>query len=182
MIKDTGITDLLLIEPKVFKDERGYFFESYNRRIMENNRLNHQWVQDNESLSCYGTLRGLHYQVGENAQAKLVRVIKGEVLDVVVDLRKTSPTYGQHFSQILNEDNKLQLIVPRGFAHGFIVLSESAIFSYKCDNFYNKDSEGCINAMDEDLKIDWLLPTKDILRSEKDKNAPTFVNSIPSGL
>jgi dTDP-4-dehydrorhamnose 3,5-epimerase len=161
----------------VFKDSRGYFFESFNQNKF--NALIGQevnFVQDNESFSSKGVLRGLHFQTGDYAQAKLVRAVKGTVLDVVVDMRKESPTFSKHFSIELSEDNKRQLFVPRGFAHGFIVLSETAIFSYKCDNFYNKPSEKGLRYDDPSLAIDWRLPTKEFIVSEKDLVLPTLSN------
>lgn len=174
-IKETKLKGCFIIEPHVFVDSRGYFQETYNQKTF------HQFtgeetlfVQDNESLSSKGVLRGLHYQTGEHAQAKLVRVIRGKVMDVAVDLRKESPTYGEHFSIELSGVNKTQLFVPRGFAHGFVVLEDDTIFSYKCDNFYNKASEGGIIYNDQMLKIDWILKQEDLIISEKDKLLPTF--------
>ena len=152
------IQGLVIIEPTVYEDSRGYFFEAYNSALFEKNGITTQFVQDNQSLSSYGTLRGLHYQRGPHAQAKLVRVIEGRVLDVAVDLRKESSTYGQWFSVELTGKNNLQLFIPRGFAHGFSVLSETAIFSYKCDNFYHKASEAGIRYDDPALAIDWQSP------------------------
>jgi len=166
-----------VLEPTVFKDNRGYFFESFNQNTF--NKLigkTIDFVQDNESFSKKGTLRGLHLQIGDYAQAKLVRVIKGTVLDVVVDLRKDSPTYAEHFSIELSEENKTQLFVPKGFAHGFIVLSDTAIFSYKCDNFYNKSCEHGIRYDDPSLGVDWILPEEDFIVSEKDLVLPTLSN------
>lgn len=174
-VTETKLIGCFIIEPKVFKDSRGYFFESFNQhRFNELIGKNIDFVQDNESFSSKGVLRGLHFQTGEYAQAKLVRVIKGMVLDVVVDLRKDSPTFSKHFSIELSEDNKKQLFVPRGFAHGFIVLSETAIFSYKCDNFYNSASEQGLRYDDTSLGIDWRLPTKEFIVSEKDLVLPTL--------
>ncbi len=171
----TEIEGLMIYDPRVFADERGYFMESYNRQFFEgNSEINCEFVQDNESLSGYGTLRGLHYQAGEHCQAKLVRVIQGSVLDVAVDLREGSKTYGQHVSVELTEENKRQFFVPRGFAHGFVVLSEKALFSYKCDNYYSKPSEGGIRYDDPTLNIDWGVDKKDIILSEKDAILPTF--------
>ncbi len=166
---ETRLKNCCIIEPTVFKDERGYFFETFNKDKFEKSigqRID--FVQDNESLSTRGVLRGLHFQKGEFAQAKLVRVIKGEVLDVAVDLREDSPTYMQCESVILSEDNKKQFFIPRGFAHGFVVLSQEAIFSYKCDNYYNKDSEGGIRYDDPRLGIDWKLNKEELILSEKD--------------
>lgn len=171
--KPTKLEGCFVIEPKVFKDERGYFFESYNLNTFNNlNGDEVKFVQDNESYSTKGVLRGLHYQRGEHAQAKLVRVIKGKVLDVAVDVRKGSKTFGEYVAVELSEENKKQLFVPRGFAHGFIVLSETAIFSYKCDNFYNKESEGGIIYSDSQLNIDWKLPENEFIISEKDMVLP----------
>jgi dTDP-4-dehydrorhamnose 3,5-epimerase len=178
-VTETHLQGCFIIEPKVFEDQRGYFFETFNQ-----NRFNQligdevNFVQDNESASTKGVLRGLHYQTGTHAQAKLVRVIEGVVLDVVVDLRKDSKTYGEQFSIELSASNKKQLFVPRGFAHGFIVLSDTAIFSYKCDNYYNKASEGGIIYNDKHLNIDWQLPESQFIISEKDLELPTFENSI----
>jgi dTDP-4-dehydrorhamnose 3,5-epimerase len=181
MIKKTGIDGLMLIEPKVFGDDRGYFFESYSEKAFQDEGLNYSWVQDNESFSSRGVLRGMHYQVGNMAQAKLVRVVQGEVLDVVVDLRKDSPSFGQHFSEILSGDNKRQMLIPRGFAHGFIVLSDHAIFAYKCDNFYAPDSEESIHPLDPSLDIDWILPKDLIQMSSKDERGLPFDQHTPSG-
>jgi len=174
---ETKLKGCFILEPNVFKDSRGYFFESLNQNKF--NALIGQevnFVQDNESFSSKGVLRGLHFQTGDYAQAKLVRAVKGTVLDVVVDMRKESPTFSKHFSIELSEDNKRQLFVPRGFAHGFIVLSETAIFSYKCDNFYNKPSEKGLRYDDPSLAIDWRLPTKEFIVSEKDLVLPTLSN------
>ncbi|MCK7589516.1 dTDP-4-dehydrorhamnose 3,5-epimerase [Subsaxibacter sp. CAU 1640] len=176
---ETNLQGCFVLEPRVFDDQRGYFFESFNQKTF--NELigqNISFVQDNESSSTKGVLRGLHFQKGEHAQAKLVRVIKGKVLDVVVDLRKDSKTYGQQFSLELSEANKKQLFVPKGFAHGFIVLSDSAIFSYKCDNYYNKESEGGIIYNDKTLNIDWQLPEESYIISSKDLELPPFENLI----
>lgn len=167
---ETKLKGCYIIEPKVFHDDRGYFFESFNQeafnKIIGNNV---KFVQDNESFSTKGVLRGLHFQKGEFAQAKLVRVIKGKVLDVAVDIRKDSPTFGEYISVILSEENKKQLFIPRGFAHGFVVLSANAKFSYKCDNFYSKDAESGIIYNDAILNIDWVLPNKSLIISEKDR-------------
>lgn len=166
---ETKLKECFIIEPKVFNDERGYFMESFNQNTF--NKLigqNINFIQDNESFSTKGVLRGLHFQKGEYAQAKLVRVVKGCVLDVAVDIRKDSPTFGEHVSLELSEENKKQFFVPRGFAHGFIVLSDTAIFSYKCDNFYNKESEGGIIYNDKQLNIDWKLNEYKFIISEKD--------------
>ncbi|SHK42362.1 dTDP-4-dehydrorhamnose 3,5-epimerase [Epilithonimonas mollis] len=174
-IKETPLKDCYIVEPTIFEDERGYFFEKFNeKRFEELTGMNGHFVQDNISKSSYGVLRGLHLQKGEHAQAKLVSCLEGKVLDVAVDLRKDSPTFGQWFSIELTEQNKLQLYVPRGFGHGFSVLSETAVFSYKCDNFYNKESEGSVLWNDTDLAIDWKLPPHDIILSDKDKTSPAF--------
>ena len=170
---ETTLSDCLVLEPSLFNDKRGYFFESFNsKQFNQLTGFNVNFVQDNESFSSKGVLRGLHFQKGEWAQAKLVRVIKGKVLDVVVDLREGSKTYGKYISVELSEENKKQLFVPRGFAHGFVVLSEFAIFNYKCDNFYNKASESGIIFNDSVLNIDWQLNTNEILVSEKDLELP----------
>lgn len=164
----TAIEGLVIIEPKVFKDARGYFFESFSQREFEENVRKINFVQDNESMSSYGVMRGLHYQIPPFTQSKLVRCVKGRVLDVAVDIRKGSPTYGQHVAVELTEDNHRQFFVPRGFAHGFAVLSEIAIFQYKCDNFYAPEADGGISIKDESLGIDWLIPTENAILSEKD--------------
>ena len=175
IVEETKLKGCFILEPTVFKDSRGYFFESFNQqKFNESIGLNINFIQDNESFSVNGTLRGLHYQKGEFAQAKLVRVIKGNVLDIAVDIRKESPTFGEHISLELSEENKKQLFIPRGFAHGFIVLSDTAIFSYKCDNFYNKESEGGIIYNDKDLNIDWKLDESELIFSEKDLELPWF--------
>lgn len=170
----TDIKDLYIIEPKVFSDDRGYFFESFSQLQFLNEKLNYTFVQDNEAKSNYGVIRGLHYQLNDKAQSKLVRVIQGTVLDVVVDIRANSETYGKVFSIELTESNKLQLLIPKGFAHGYSVLSETAIFSYKCDEFYSKDNEGGINLFDATLNIDWRIPSSQVIISEKDKLWPNF--------
>jgi dTDP-4-dehydrorhamnose 3,5-epimerase len=171
----TNLSGCYILEPKVFIDERGYFMESFNEQTFEKGvRSKVHFVQDNQSFSSKGVLRGLHYQTGEHAQAKLVRVLEGEVLDVVVDIRPDSSTYGQSFSILLSAENQKQLYIPRGFAHGFLVTSKTAIFFYKCDNFYNKESEGGIIYNDSSLKIDWNFPEKDLIISEKDIILPTF--------
>ena len=171
---DTGFEGLFVIEPKVFGDHRGFFFESYNQKIFRELGINHIFVQDNESLSSYGTLRGLHFQEGEFSQAKLVRVVKGKVLDVVVDVRRDSKTYGKSFSCELSEENKKVMMIPRGFAHGFVVLSETSVFQYKCDNFYSPANEAGIHYADPDLGIDWKVPADKILMSDKDKLLPNL--------
>jgi dTDP-4-dehydrorhamnose 3,5-epimerase len=168
-LHETPINDLVVLEPKVFGDERGYFMEPFNAKWFTEHVGPTDFVQDNESKSSRGVLRGLHFQKPPMAQAKLVRVIQGEVLDVAVDLRKDSPTYGHSYSILLNESNKKQLFVPRGFAHGFAVLSETAIFSYKVDNWYSPENEGGILWDDADLNIDWNLDPSEVLLSAKDK-------------
>ena len=174
-IKNTPLKDCYIIEPTVFEDERGYFYEKFNEKKFEElTGLNGHFVQDNISKSSYGVLRGLHLQKGESAQAKLVSCLEGKVFDVAVDLREDSPTFGQWFGIELTPENKLQLYVPRGFGHGFSVLSETAVFSYKCDNFYQKDAEGSVIYNDPELNIDWKLPADAIILSEKDGKLPTF--------
>ena len=165
---------ILVLEPDIFGDQRGFFFESYNKKRYEDAGINFDFVQDNISKSKKGTIRGLHYQVGDKAQGKLCQVIEGEVLDVAVDIRFDSPTFGKHFSQILNSEKKLQLWIPPGFAHGFSVLSEEAIFSYKCTNYYSKTHERAILYNDHELNIDWKISKP--LVSEKDLNAALFKN------
>lgn len=173
---ETSIKDLFVIQPQIFEDSRGYFFESYTQKSFEENNLKVSFVQDNQSLSQKGVLRGLHFQAPPFAQGKLVRVIKGSVLDVAVDIRKNSATYGKHFSIELNESNKTMLWVPEGFAHGFATLEDNTIFSYKCTNYYNKASEGCINHNDPQLAIDWKLSSPQL--SEKDKKGESFSTFI----
>ncbi|MBP7184644.1 MAG: dTDP-4-dehydrorhamnose 3,5-epimerase [Saprospiraceae bacterium] len=168
----TPIEGLLIFEPNIHADERGYFYESYNRNLFEKNGVFVDFVQDNQSLSSYGVLRGLHYQVGECAQTKLVRVIIGEVLDVAVDLRRNSVTYGQWFSVRLSGENHKQFLIPAGFAHGYVVLSEQALFSYKCDNFYNKNAEGGLHFADPNLNIDWEIDLTKVIVSNKDAVLP----------
>jgi len=177
---ETGFEGLLILEPKVFGDERGYFFESYNEATHANLGLHHHWVQDNQSSSTYGVIRGLHFQKPPHAQTKLLRVLEGEILDVVVDLRSDHPTYGKYFSVLLSAENKKQLLVPKGFAHGFSVLSPSAQVMYKCDALYNKSSEAGIVYNDPDLKIDWQLNPSSIVVSDKDRILPTL-SLIESG-
>ena len=166
----TDIEGLVIIEPKVFKDARGYFFESFSQREFEEKVRKVNFVQDNESMSSYGVMRGLHFQRPPYTQSKLVRCVKGRVLDVAVDIRKGSPTYGKHVAVELSEDNHRQFFVPRGFAHGFAVLSDTAIFQYKCDNFYAPQADGGISIKDESLGIDWQIPTEQALLSDKDIN------------
>ena len=171
-ISKTAIDGVLIIEPQVFEDERGYFFESYNQAKMEEAGLHYNFIQDNQSKSSYGVVRGIHFQKGEYAQAKLVRVLEGTVLDVAVDLRKNSPTFGKYVAVELSAENKKQLMIPRGFGHGFAVLSKTAVFAYKCDNVYNKASEGGIRFNDPDIGVDWKINPDEAILSEKDKNAP----------
>jgi dTDP-4-dehydrorhamnose 3,5-epimerase len=174
----TKLEGCFIIEPKIISDERGYFMESFNEKTFENG-VGHQvhFVQDNQSFSSKGVLRGLHYQTGEHAQAKLVRVLQGEVLDVAVDIRPNSATFGQYEAVFLSGENQKQFFVPRGFAHGFLVLSETATFFYKCDNFYNKESEGGIIFNDTTINIDWEFPPNELLVSAKDKIQPTLENA-----
>ena len=168
-VKKTDIEGVLIIEPKVFGDARGYFLESFNaKEFAEKTGLNINFVQDNESMSSYGVMRGLHFQNPPYTQSKLVRCVKGAVLDVAVDIRKGSPTYGKHVTVELTEDNHRQFFVPRGFAHGFAVLSETAVFQYKCDNFYAPQADGGISILDNSLGIDWQIPTDKTLLSDKD--------------
>lgn len=173
----TAIEDVVIIEPDVFGDARGYFFESYSQKKFDEQVRPVKFVQDNESKSKYGVLRGLHFQKGKDAQSKLVRVVKGRVLDVAVDIRKGSPTFGKYVAVELTEDNHRQLFVPRGFAHGFSVLSEEAIFQYKCDNLYAPQAEGAIAWNDPEVGIDWQLPAEDVLLSAKDANHPMLKDS-----
>jgi dTDP-4-dehydrorhamnose 3,5-epimerase len=174
----THIEDLLIFEPQVFEDSRGYFFEAYNEEVFQQFGLSIKFVQDNQSSSSYGVIRGLHYQLNPYAQTKLVRVLEGAILDVAVDIRKDSPTYGKHFSLELSAANKKQLLVPAGFAHGFSVLSEKAVVLYKCDKLYNKASEAGILYNDPALEIDWKIPHDNALISEKDQKLPLFNQSL----
>ena len=172
-IKETHIKGLLVIEPDVFGDARGYFMESFSeRKFAAHTGIDVKFVQDNESRSSYGVVRGLHFQRAPHAQAKLVRVVSGRALDVAVDLREGSETYGKHFSIELSGENHLQVFIPKGFAHGFATLSEAVVFQYKCDEYYAPDSEAAIIWNDPDLNIDWRLPAEDVLVSDKDKNHP----------
>lgn len=172
-IKETHIKGLLVIEPDVFGDARGYFMESFSeRKFAAHTGIDVKFVQDNESRSSYGVVRGLHFQRAPHAQAKLVRVVSGRALDVAVDLREGSETYGKHFSIELSGENHLQVFIPKGFAHGFAALSEEVVFQYKCDEYYAPDSEAAIIWNDPDLNIDWRLPAEDVLVSDKDKNHP----------
>lgn len=168
----TNIKGVVIIEPRLFKDDRGYFFESYSERDFNKQVGEVHFVQDNESKSSYGVMRGLHFQRPPFTQSKLVRCVKGAVLDVAVDIRKGSPTYGQHVAVELTEDNHRQFFIPRGFAHGFAVLSPEAIFQYKCDNFYHPDADGGISILDTSLGIDWRIPTEHAILSEKDTKHP----------
>ncbi len=170
----TAIDGVVIVEPRIFNDERGYFYESFSDREFREKVCNTTFVQDNQSKSSYGVLRGLHFQKAPHAQSKLVRVIKGKVIDVAVDIRKGSPTYGKYVAVELTEDNHRQLFVPRGFAHGFVVLSEEAVFQYKCDNFYNKESEGSLRWNDTDLGVDWGITEAEALLSDKDTVSPLF--------
>jgi dTDP-4-dehydrorhamnose 3,5-epimerase len=173
-LENTFINDLVVLIPLVFEDERGYFFEAYNKSKLEQLGIQIDFVQDNQSFSKKGTLRGLHYQNPPFPQTKLVRVLEGEIMDVAVDLRKDSSTFGKHFGIILSSDNKKQLLVPRGFAHGFSVLSETAVVQYKCDQYYNKESEGGIRYDDPTLNIDWGMDLASAIVSEKDVLLPNF--------
>lgn len=167
----TDIEGVVIVEPRVFEDERGYFFESYNEAEFIANGITNKFVQDNQSKSSYGVIRGLHCQLGEHAQAKLVRVLEGKVLDVAVDVRKGSPTFGKHVAVELSAENKRQLFIPRGFLHGFSVLSETAVFAYKCDNLYCKASEFGIRYDDEEIGVNWQIPADKVITSEKDRMA-----------
>lgn len=171
-IIETEIQGVCIIEPKVFGDSRGYFFESFSKKEFESKVGPVEFVQDNESKSCYGVVRGLHFQKPPHAQSKLVRVVKGKVLDVAVDLRKDSPTYGRHVAVELSEDNHRQVFIPKGFAHGFSVLSEEAVFQYKCDDYYAPETEGAVAWNDPELNIDWRIPADMMILSEKDKRHP----------
>lgn len=174
----THIPDLLIFEPKVFEDARGYFFESYNANTFSAENINIKFVQDNQARSTYGVLRGLHYQLAPYAQTKLIRVLSGAIIDVAVDIRKGSPTYGQSFAIELSAENKKQLLVPKGFAHGYSVISETAEVMYKCDEFYHKASEGGIIYNDPTLNIDWMIPADKALVSEKDILLPGIDDCI----
>jgi dTDP-4-dehydrorhamnose 3,5-epimerase len=176
-ITETPLPGLLIIEPRVFEDARGYFFETYQEERYNEAGINANFIQDNESKSVRGVVRGLHYQLAPWSQAKLVRVVQGRVFDVAVDLRRGSPTFGQWFGFELSEQNKKQMFVPRGFAHGFSVLSETAVFSYKCDNIYNREAERSINPNDSALNINWNLESADAIISEKDMAAPMLANA-----
>lgn len=177
-IIETSIKGVVILEPRIFADDRGYFFESFSQKVFDELVRPIRFVQDNESKSKYGVLRGLHFQKGEHAQSKLVRVVKGRVLDVAVDVRRGSPTFGKYVSVELSEENKRQFFIPRGFAHGFAVLSQEAVFQYKCDNYYAPESEGAIAWNDPDIGIDWRVEASDILLSEKDKKHPRLADSL----
>ena len=178
-VQHTPLDGCLILEPKVFRDHRGYFFESFNQAdFQKTTDLDIRFIQDNQSFSNYGTVRGLHYQTGDWAQSKLIRVISGEILDVALDIRTDSKTFGKHFSLVLSAENFLQLYIPKGFAHGFSVLSTSAIIAYKCDRFYNQASETGIRYNDKTLGNDWKIPTKKMIVSDKDLSLPGFENVL----
>ena len=168
-IIETEIEGVVILEPRIFKDDRGYFYESFSQREFEEKVCQTTFVQDNQSMSVYGVVRGLHFQKPPYCQSKLVRCIKGAVLDVAVDIRKGSPTFGKYVAVELTEENHRQFFIPRGFAHGFAVLSDEAVFQYKCDNYYNKESEGAIAWNDEQIAVDWRLLSEKVILSEKDK-------------
>lgn len=176
-IVETEIPEVKIIEPKIFADSRGYFFESFSQSLFEQKICRTTFVQDNESRSTFGVLRGLHFQLPPFSQSKLVRVVSGEVLDIAVDIRKGSPTFGKYVTVKLSSENKRQFFIPRGFAHGFMVLSSEAIFQYKCDNYYAPDYEGSVRWNDPELNIDWEINIDSIVLSEKDKNAPLLNDS-----
>ncbi|MBQ4070076.1 MAG: dTDP-4-dehydrorhamnose 3,5-epimerase [Alphaproteobacteria bacterium] len=178
----TEIEGVVIVEPRVFEDARGYFFESYNEDEFVKNGITNRFVQDNQSKSSYGVVRGLHCQLGEHAQAKLVRVLAGRVLDVAVDIRKNSPTFGKYVAVELSDENKRQLFIPRGFLHGFSVLSDQAVFAYKCDNLYCKDAEFGIRFDDPDIGIDWKVPVDKIITSDKDRIAKGLKDVPDNGL
>ena len=178
-IVKTSIPDVLILEPRVFSDPRGYFFESFSQKKFEEEVCKTIFVQDNESKSSFGVLRGLHFQKAPDAQSKLVRIIQGKVLDVAVDIRVGSPTYGQHVAVELSGENKRQFFIPRGFAHGFVVLSDEVIFQYKCDNYYAPQSEGSLAWDDPALGIDWKIDSSKVLLSEKDKKSPLLSELEP---
>lgn len=178
-ITETGINGLVVIEPRVFDDERGYFFESYNQQRFIDSGINTVFVQDNESKSTFGVLRGLHYQVQPKGMTKLIRTTKGKILDVALDIRQNSATFGKYFSIILSAKNKKQLFIPKGFAHGFLVLSKKAVVNYKCDEFYSKEHESGILWNDPALNIDWGIELSKVILSDKDKTQPTFRSHKP---
>jgi len=177
-VTKTAFPDLLILEPAIFKDSRGYFFESYNAAALSAHQIDIVFVQDNQARSSYGVVRGLHFQQTPHAQTKLIRVISGVILDAVVDLRKNAPTYGKSFCITLSAENNIQLLIPKGFAHGYSVLSETAEVMYKCDAFYNKQAEGSIQMNDPALAIDWKIPTAEQIVSEKDLLSPLFADSV----
>ena len=174
----TIIDGVVIIEPRIFEDERGYFYESFSQREFEEKVCNTVFVQDNQSKSTYGVVRGLHFQKPPYAQSKLVRCVSGKVLDVVVDIRRNSPTFGRYISVELSGENHRQLFIPRGFAHGYAVLSDEAVFQYKCDNFYNKESEGAIAWDDPEINVDWLIPADKVILSVKDMQNRTLAESV----
>ena len=174
----TKLEGVVIIEPRIFKDARGYFFESFSQKEFNEKVMPINFVQDNESMSSYGVMRGLHYQRMPYTQSKLVRCVKGRVLDVAVDIRKGSPTFGQHVAVELSEENHRQFFIPRGFAHGFAVLSDVAVFQYKCDNFYAPQADAGIQLLDEALGIDWKIPTAEAILSEKDLNQPLLTEAV----
>ncbi len=178
-VSDTAFEGLKVINPKVHGDDRGYFMETYSQKDFFEAGIHHRWVQDNEAKSGRGVLRGLHYQRGEAAQTKLVRVVMGKVLDVVVDIRPDSLTYGKYFDIVLSDENKTQLLVPKGFAHGYLVLSDVAVFQYKVDAYYHPQKEGGIRYDDPGLRIDWGMPATQLILSQKDKNLPFFGRHLP---
>lgn len=173
----TEIPDLFILNPQIFRDDRGFFFESFSQRDLASNNLHYNFVQDNQSKSQFGVIRGLHFQLNPHAQSKLIRVLVGKILDVVVDIRKGSPTFGKHIAVELSAENKLQLLIPQGFAHGFSVLEDNTEIAYKCDNYYNQQSEGGILFNDPALNIDWKIDISKAIVSEKDQNLPTFMNA-----
>lgn len=177
----TDIDGVIVVEPQIFEDNRGYFFESYNEEEFYKNGIEVSFVQDNQSKSSYGVIRGLHCQLGEYSQAKLVRVLQGKVLDVAVDIRRGSPTFGKYVAVELSDENKRQLFIPRHFLHGFAVLSETAVFAYKCDNFYHKEAEFSVRYDDPQIGVDWKLPLKDVITSEKDRNGKGLKDVISYG-
>ncbi len=172
----TNIDGVVIVEPKIFQDSRGYFCETYNEQEFIKNGIPNRFVQDNQSKSSYGVIRGLHCQLGEHSQAKLVRVLHGAVLDVAVDVRKNSPTFGKYVGVVLSSSNQLQLFIPRGFLHGFSVLSDTAVFAYKVDNFYNKESEFGIRYDSPEINVDWRVPADKVITSEKDRMAHTLAD------
>lgn len=173
-----SLPGIVIFEPAVYPDDRGFFFESYNKHLFQTNGILSEFVQDNQSYSVYGVIRGLHYQREPYAQSKLVRVLQGSILDVVLDIRSGSPGFGKSYGIVLSAENRKQIFVPKGFAHGFSVLTETAVISYKCDQFYNKQSEAGIRYNDEGLNIDWQIPAEKILVSEKDHKLPEFNSSV----